>query len=524
MGSRKENEVKQLKTKKRPLIWISACVVLLAAVVAGGFLATHVRVDGHFYLKHAASLDLRDRQLTIEGYEVLQEALPQCRIDWMVPVQGQRWALDTKSITLHGLTEEDIHALRFLTQLETIDATDCPLSHLVLQLRRERQDAAVLYQVPLGGTAWPQDTRQLTLTSLAEEDIPSFAYLPELTQVDGTACECLETLGLLASTYPDLEITYQVPLGGKNYDRFSRELQLDGITAAELEQALPHMPKLETVTLTEPAGDGAAFTALAAAYPGVSFRWSKTLLGITVTQDAEEIDLSAGVFDSLDQVRQLMDWCPNARKLFLGTCSVDHETLAQFRESKREEYKVVWNVAVGGLVLRTDDIYYMPGKFNQGIVQDEIYNLRYCEDMICIDVGHKPLYTCEWAAFMPHLKYLIIADTCITDISPLEGLTELIYLEMFITQVKDYTPLLSCTALEDLNLCYTHGDPEPIKKMTWLKRLWWADSPIEVEEFQQYLPDTQLMFLHHSSTGNGWRQGQNYYDMRDILGMHYMWG
>jgi hypothetical protein len=60
--------------------------------------------------------------------------------------------------------------------------------------------------------------------------------------------------------------------------------------------------------------------------------------------------------------------------------------------------------------------------------------------------------------------------------------------------------------------------------MTWLKRLWWADCPIPVEEFQEYLPDTQLMFLHHSSTGNGWRQGQNYYDMRNILGMHIMWG
>ena len=47
---------------------------------------------------------------------------------------------------------------------------------------------------------------------------------------------------------------------------------------------------------------------------------------------------------------------------------------------------------------------------------------------------------------------------------------------------------------------------------------------MEEAEFQEYLPDTHLMFLHHSSTGNGWRQLQNYYDMRDILGMHYMWG
>ena len=125
---------------------------------------------------------------------------------------------------------------------------------------------------------------------------------------------------------------------------------------------------------------------------------------------------------------------------------------------------------------------------------------------------------------MPNLKYLIIADTMIDDISPLEGHDQLIYLEMFITKVTDLSPLLTCTALEDLNLCYTHADPEPVTKMTWLKNLWWAEPPMEESEFQEYLPDTHLMFLHHSSTGNGWRQLQNYYDMRDYLGMHYMWG
>ncbi len=123
---------------------------------------------------------------------------------------------------------------------------------------------------------------------------------------------------------------------------------------------------------------------------------------------------------------------------------------------------------------------------------------------------------------MPNLKYLIAADCQLLDIEPLTGLDQLVYLEIFMTRVTDYSPLLTCTALEDLNICYTQGDPEIIKQMTWLKRLWWAGCPIEEEEFQAYLPDTKLSFYRGSSTGRGWRSGQHYYDMRDLLGMPYL--
>lgn len=39
------------------------------------------------------------------------------------------------------------------------------------------------------------------------------------------------------------------------------------------------------------------------------------------------------------------------------------------------------------------------------------------------------------------------------------------------------------------------------------------------------LPDTYVEFeIGLSSTGGKWRQHQNYYDMRDMLNMYYMYG
>jgi len=349
-------------------------------------------------------------------------------------------------------------------------------------------------------------------------------YLPDVTRIDAGNCGDLDILKAIGQQYPHIEISYSLTFAGETFDRFSREIVFRQADVGQLQSLLWHMPSLERLDLIAPEGNSADLLVLSELYPDIELSWNRDVLGVNISSSDTEVDLSGKEPESLDQIREEMAWFPNVQKLILCDVNYDNETMAAFREEVRGEYKVVWNVEVGYLTLRTDDTYYMPGKYNLGVTEEQAYNLRYCEDMVCIDVGHKPLYSCKWAAFMPNLKYLIIADTAIDDISPLEGLDQLIYLEMFITPVKDLTPLLSCTALEDLNLSYVRADPEPITQMTWLNNLWWAESPMEEAEFQEHLPDTHLMFLRHSSTANGWRQLQNYYDMRDYLGMHYMLG
>ena len=120
---------------------------------------------------------------------------------------------------------------------------------------------------------------------------------------------------------------------------------------------------------------------------------------------------------------------------------------------------------------------------------------------------------------------LILADTGITDISPVGNLKELIYLEIFMTSVSDFSPLVTCTSLQDLNVCWTYGKPDEIKEMTWLKNLWWCGiSGYGVQLLHEALPDTRLEYGFTSSTGGGWRQLENYYAQRDLFGMRYMKG
>ena len=86
--------------------------------------------------------------------------------------------------------------------------------------------------------------------------------------------------------------------------------------------------------------------------------------------------------------------------------------------------------------------------------------------------------------------------------------------------------LTGLTKLEDLNIGHSGLDHiEPLLEMTWLKRLWLPGnvflSPGERQSIVDALPDTWVVYACEGSTGGGWREGQNYYDMRDILSMPY---
>lgn len=510
--------------KKTRALLAAGIATLAVGIGVLWFSGRYFLVEWRAYPRNAAQLDLRGTGISAEHYDAVRARLPECETRWDVPFQGGYYPNDTAELTIRSLSEEEIGQLAYLQELRTVHAEDCGDYALLVKLQEAHPGCRVYYNVPVDGTPYPQDAAEVTVTGLTDADVEHLGYLPQVTAVHADGCRNYEQLMTLHRRHPEWEISYQVDIGGEDYGEDMQELTLENPNVAEISEKFAYFPELKTVTLLDMQTDAESLLHLRETYPGVNIQWQTELFGITLSSRDAEIDLSGAKVDSTGAVEQAMAYFPDAERVFLGKCSVDNETLAAFREEKRADYKVVWSVEVGALTVRTDDIWFMPGKYGKGLTEEQAYNLRYCEDMICIDVGHKPIRSCEWAAFMPNLKYLILADTGVTDISPLEGRDKLIYLEMFQTNVRDLTPLLTCTALEDLNLSYTYADPEPVMKMTWLKRLWWGGCEVSTEEAQQCLPDTQLCFLHHSSTGNGWREGQNYYDMRDILGMYYMQG
>ena len=506
---------------KKKWFALAGALVIVAAV---WFLATYRWIDGRFYAKDAELLDLRGKKITAEHYELVQGEFPDKTILWDVPFQGSTVPHDSKALTVSALSDGDVAVMDYLEELETVDARQCTDYPQLEALRLRRPEVEVLYCVRIDGEVYSQDASSVRVSDFTREELALIRYLPELKTVQAEDCREYDLLLELQEQNPALEVSYKVELGGFRHPGNAAELKLQGVPAAELMDSLRYFPQLTQVSVTEPDETGVIMPQLAEAYPNVAFYWEKEILGVTVTSEDTQADLSANVPESIEALEAQLKSFPKLERVYLGACGLDNDALAAYRDRVRSEYKLVWNLSIGTEPLDTDATWYMPGKSRRGLLDEEAVKLKYFEDMICIDIGHKPVYSIEFVRYMPNLKYLIVACSPLEDITPLESCKNLIYLEIFETQVKDYTPLLGCTALEDLNISVTFGDPEPILQMTWLKRLHWAYHDYMEEELQAALPNTKLML---PNTGYGtemrWRDAKNYYDMRDILGMWYMW-
>jgi hypothetical protein len=354
-------------------------------------------------------------------------------------------------------------------------------------------------------------------------------YFTGLKTIRAEECGDYLVLDALRQQRPDLELYYNIPVAGKDYTYSVETLELPGESVEELFDLLPLLPQLREVELKAPLAPVDRILALREAFPDITFSWHLELAGIPVDEFTETLDLT-GIPMTVEEMDAVLPYLLNLTYVDMTDCGISNEEMDALN-FRYENVKIVWTITLSGWYrVRTDTTTFMPIKDEYYPFGDDLHDLRYCHDIIALDIGHRLVTNCEWAAYMPHLKFLIIADTSITDLTPLTGLQELVYLEMFLTGVKDFTPLTTLPALEDLNLCWTWGDPKVIAQIPTLKNCWWGyweDIHLSYNSqamLREALPDCNFCFVTRSSTGMGWRSLPNYFAQRDAFGMHYMRG
>lgn len=518
----------------RKLQTVLIVVVLSLALVLGGMIFgfywyrnNHVFVEGEAYPKDSEQLNLRDTGISVAHYEELRSLLPDCRIYWDLPFQGKYYPDDTRSLAVDHITDDELPLLSYLPQLEVIDANGCQDHTVIARLQEAYPNVRVLCHMTVDGKEYTQDTTEVTLTHLTDAEVDMLGNLTQLRSVHAEGCTDYDQLLRLQELHPECAITYTVSIQGEEHPESTQSLSCDRVSSVdELTAKLKYLPKLESVHIGEPTADARSLLTLAETYPDLAITWNKTAMGVTHASQDTQIDFSGASVSDLAQVEAAMEYFPNAEKVFLGDCGLDNEAIAQFREEKRSEYKVVWQVDVCGAMISTDETYFMPVKYNIKVKNNQLGNLVYCEDMLCVDLGHKIVTDLSWLSGMPHLKYLIVAHNTLRDLTPIGQLKELIYLEVWDTWATDYTALYGCTALEDLNVSrpYLNVDLKQFGEMPWLKNLWLNQNGATAEEkayLAEKLPDTHICYDGYSPTAGGWRELQNYYDMRDLLEMPY---
>ena len=511
--------------KIKILLMVLLILLVLGSAASGVLwnLRHYVLVDFQFYPRDVQQLDLREQDISLRHYDRLQRHLPECEIQWNVPFQNATIPWDVTEITVTSLSQQDIRNLEYFHRLETVRGEDCTDYENLLKLWKQRPDLHVEYAVPLGTERCSVQARRVLLETVTAEDIGRLAWLPNLKQV---LCGggSLEDIVRLKDYCREQELEFLISLGGEAIPTDTRSVNAEAVTDGQID-LLQLLPEMEQLHIRQPKASAQKLLALKQSRPNVAVTWELEVCGQIFSSDVEEIDLSGVELTGLEELEQKLPYFPGLKTVFLGECGLDNELLAAHREKVREQYKLVWTVSCGSkLKTRTDATTFMPVReyvyyFND----EEAYNLRYCEDMICIDIGHMSIHNIDFVEYMPNLEYLILAHTQLQYIEPISSCKKLKFLELDWSPIRDLTPLKGCTALEDVNLGNIHADFTPVGEMTWLKNLWMVGCSTGARyRMTQALPDTKVMTTGAATVANGWRDLDNYYKMRDLLGMHYM--
>ncbi len=538
---------KKQRGKKGFTIFLVIIALLLAAVVAAGawVVSRYHIVAGRFYPKDTVVLDLREENVKPAYYEKLKEKMPGTRIRWNIPFQEGTLPDDVTEITVTTLTEADIRQLDYAKQLKTVQAEGCRDYAALELLRQHRPELEVNYSVALSSGSYAWDIQTLLLSDVAETDIPLLKHLPNLKTVAIEARDYpMTTVARVQAAAHDMGLEFGIQLGGDIWLDTETSLTVTGITDEEV-RLIPFFHNAKQVRLLNPKASLENIQYVRDGYTeaaDMDFAWEVTLGDQTFDETVTAVDLTMVEITDLAEVEQKMAYLPNLESVTFGLCGVDNpkwgnsrskltaspienEDLAAYRDRVRDKYKVAWTLRLGpSIALRSDADNFMPNHFGVGVLPDDYaYNLRYCEDMVCLDVGHMTLTDISFVEFMPKLKYLILAHTQVEYIEPIRHCKNLVFLELDWSLIKDLSPLVDCTALEDLNLGSTYVDVTPILEMTWLKNVYFIlGSKANAWKVTQAIPTARVVASGTATVGGGWRRLPNYYAMRDCLNAPYM--
>ncbi len=317
----------------------------------------------------------------------------------------------------------------------------------------------------------------------------------------------------------------------------AQELQLAGedISLRELRSLLEQMTAAPAlVELGEQSYDAGELAPLCADYPLTRFVCAVELFGQSFPSGSAELDLSEVPMTDTKELEAALCCFPALEKVLMLHCGLDNDTMDALN-ARHEGVSFVWMVPVMRTAIRSDRTYFTnhnPDEYTKSYAP--IANLRYCHELIAVDLGHFHI-TDEDFKFVsgtPKLQFLIIAISNVHSIELLRGCPELRYLEAFWAPIDDLTPLLDCPKLTDLNLSNMNRldteDLEVLGQMKQLEHLWLAGTlftPEQMEPLRAALPDTEILQRYGTKSGatdDGWREHPIYFEMRDAFHMFYL--
>lgn len=439
--------------KKKAWIGILAAALVLL-VTAGVFVGVnYTLVSGKLVSRRAETIDLRGKNITAKQLTKARKKLPDAHILWDIAIGGKTFDGESENIVTADFTAGDIPAFARLENLASADVSACSDISAILALRAALPEVRVFWTVPLAGESFDGDSENIIVPNASEEELrAALVRLPELKTLTLTGSTfSLESQLALKKEFPSVSFVWDVTLAGKTFVSDALALDFTGTpltedNLSEIGAALVLLPDAKSVTLTACGLSGDALRTFSAAHPEILTIWETQLFGVTFTTDAEEIeftDIPLTVEDAA-QIEAMLPYMPNLKKVVSCAAAFPMRIWRRSISGTRTCSSSGWCRSMPTACAPNQTYFsiynceYFYGEYDH--LADD---LRYCHDMIAVDLGHMHLYgDTYFLTQMPHLQYLILSSAGPNPIPELGTLKELRFLELGKASFTDITMLL----------------------------------------------------------------------------------
>lgn len=239
-------------------------------------------------------------------------------------------------------------------------------------------------------------------------------------------------------------------------------------------------------------------------------------LNVTADTQQKHVDFGAKGVRDIEGLCAFLDQLPALERVDMYASKLTREQMDMLFERYPDVF-FGWTVKIGDHTVRTDITAFSTlhgSSPKPPHTSDDFEKLKYCRNLLAIDIGHNWVEDISFLRYFPKLKVLILGQNRIKDIAPLAQLKELEYLELFSNHVRDYSALTGLTNLRDLNVKNNPcKDLSPLYQMTWLERFW-AGCYVEIpkkqmKNMQEAIPGCEFDWRSMPTAGT-WRKHAHY--------------
>ena len=261
-----------------------------------------------------------------------------------------------------------------------------------------------------------------------------------------------------------------------------------------------------------------------------------SIAGQTVMSDATELDISGILVEDIEGFKAALNELTSLTCIDMCDCGLSNEEMAALRE-EYPNIKFVWKVTLGLWTIRTDTVAFSTlkdGTITYRLTNEDCEVLKYCTDMVALDLGHNKVTDISFLQYMPELRILILVDNRVTDsaehyisdLSMIKYCPKLMYLEFFVGDVTDLSFLEYTPEMVDLNISYN-----PISDVTYLlnlpniERLYLEHTNLTDADYnllKETYPDAYIVYYGEGSVDQGWREHERYFAMIDMFHNNYV--